>query len=145
MSFQAVEDWFLKQMIHVWTDPNLGNQPAGSFTVENKDLKTPTTWARFSIQNMTTGQDGMGSNYVRYDRYSDATVQIFVPLNTGTKESNMLADAFVEYFEGRQFYPTLNLKDIDIHILSVIPTKERPDESWFRQDVTINYRWFINK
>lgn len=142
MSYTAVEDAILVKLIQVWTQPFDGEVLA--YTLENNELETENTWARFTIQPAASILQGIGS-VRRYQRDGLAIVQIFTPVSDpGTHQSNLLVDRIVAAFEGKETRVSVpGVKKVDF--LDIVPTKVGADQKWFQQNVDIQYRWYENK
>lgn len=74
-----------------------------AFTFENEAFTPPVglPWVRVSVRNLDSEQECLGSpGHRRFKRNALAFAQVFVPGDSGTKDSDTLAEAFRDIFEG---------------------------------------------
>lgn len=63
-------------------------------------------WVRFTIQPSTTDNQSIGTDKTIKDGF--AVLQIFTPLDTGSREAIRLADEFLALVENREFLAILS-------------------------------------
>lgn len=108
---KAVYDRFIAQ----W--PGLTSDTA--FTFENEKFTPPegAAWARLSVQNQESVQETLGPpGQRRFRRSAVVFVQVFVPGDTGTAESDALVTSCRGIFEGVSF------EGLDFHAVSSTET-----------------------
>lgn len=77
-----------------------------AFTFENESFKPPdgAPWVRIAVRNIGSAQDSLGPvGKRRFQRKALLFGQVFVPGDTGTKDSDSLVAALQDIFEGTSF------------------------------------------
>lgn len=77
-----------------------------AYTFENEKYDPPETapWVRLTVRNLLSEQDCLGApGHRRFRRVAMVFAQVFVPLDTGTKDSDALVSALQGIFEGQSF------------------------------------------
>jgi hypothetical protein len=72
----------------------------------NEEFVKPdnASWARFSVLNHTSYQATMGGeDNRRFSRYGLILFQVFIPVNTGTYEGDVLCEQILDIFEAKRF------------------------------------------
>lgn len=83
-----------------------GLAPGIPYTFENEafDPQTDTPWVRVTVRNAESQQRCLGSpGHRRFERNAFLFAQVFVPGDTGTKESDALVTALRGIFEAVSF------------------------------------------
>lgn len=76
------------------------------YTIDNDEFLEPenVAWTRLTVRNIGGGQSSLGRiGNRRYDRKGIIVVSVFTPVEQGTSEADLLAQAALVLFEGTRF------------------------------------------
>lgn len=119
---------------------NYNGVPKEHITLENEDFKTPdnSSWLRLSIKTTSRRQytlGGVGNRRFKTKAY--AYMQIFTPINIGTKMGDLLAIEAANIFEGKRFdglvFGAANVQEMG------------PDGKWYFYLVESRFDYFETK
>lgn len=113
------------------------------------DLRTPIAWdneafdqsgvptyVRVAVRHIGRGQTTLGRPGNRkFESLGAAFVQVFVPINTGTKDADDLAKAAQDIFEG------VTLAGVEVSFLDVTVRETGPSGKWFGVTVQADFNY----
>ena len=107
-----------------------------AYVFQNEKFKPPvdTAWIRFSVFERTSFQQTMGiTGNRKFERAGSILVNIFTPLDEGTKESDDIADELRVLFEGVTF--------TGVRCYNVVARELGPsdDGAWYQQNLEVFY------
>jgi hypothetical protein len=116
-----------------------GATSAYTFDNENYDPPVATPWVRLAVRHRDsileaiggTGTGGMN----RYQRSGVCQIQVFTPVNQGTRQSDTLVQAARAIFEG------ITLASNAIRFNNVDITEIGPDGSWYLVNVDAAFQY----
>lgn len=96
------------------------------YTFDNEAYNAPASkWVRLSVRQIDAEQHTLGAiGNRKFLRQAAVWLQIFVPLNSGLKDADTLAQAFRTIFEGARFS--------DLSFREVVTNEATPDNQWYR-------------
>lgn len=110
-------------------------------TLDNEAFQPPadTAWVRMAVRhNVSTLECIGGSGYGGMNSYQRAGIvflQVFTPLNQGTREADTLAQAARAIFEGKTFSSNA------IRFNNVVVREIGPDGSWFQVNLEADFQY----
>ncbi len=100
MTRSEAKNVLLKEFITEYAEAT----PVAYTNNENFTKPSNSSWVRFSIQNNDSFQATLGIAPVRrFERLGLITAQVFIPVNTGTYEGDILCESIINIFEGKRF------------------------------------------
>lgn len=95
-----------------------------------------SAWARLHVQHFLSQQETLGpAGGRKFSRQARVVVQIFVPSNKGTQQSDTLAQQARNVFEGR------SLAGTTIRFTAVETREIGPDKRWFQVAVDARFEY----
>ncbi len=108
------------------------------FQLENESFDPPAdgSWLRVSIQPATRVQETMNSPGLRkFLSVGTIFVQVFTPLDAGTKPNRLLCEAVKECLEA------LSLSGGELRTYASATRAIGPDDKWFASNVSTTYEF----
>lgn len=99
MKRSDAKDLLLKEFIAEYGDTT-------PYDLQNNSnfIKPDTAWVRFHVQNNDAGITSYGpKGQRRFTRMGIISYQVFIPVNTGTYEGDILCEQINDIFEGERF------------------------------------------
>lgn len=132
-TYEEAQEAFLQKFVDTWASTGF------RYTFENETgFSTPENapWARFTIRHNVANQETQGqSGNRKFNRSGSCFVQIFTPLDEGTKRSKALTAVVVAGFEGDRIIGST------IRFLDVIPRETGPEGEWYQVVVEIVFQY----
>lgn len=108
------------------------------YTLENEAFTPPASgpWVRVSVRALAHSQETLGAEgQRRYRQVASANVEVFVPINTGTRQLGELCQSARSAFLGRSLGDTVKFYDgADVQ-------ERGPDGKWISALVTARFEY----
>ncbi len=134
--YPTANEAFAQRFSDVWTPTTF------PFALENEkftppSVDSPTPWARMVVRHNAGTQDSLGpAGNRRFDRLGSLLVQVFTPLQEGTRQSKELTQTVIEGFEGTSITgTTICFNDV------IAREVGSSDDVWYMAVIEITFRY----
>jgi len=110
---------------------------SSAFTFDNEQFDPPAgvPWVRVSVRHSFGAQETLGgAPNRRFSRGGLIFVQVFVPLDSGNKAADALAQSARAIFEGTHFATDVRCSDVTVREVG-------PSEGWFQTNVECSFEY----
>lgn len=112
-----------------------------AYTFDSEDFEPPvdTAWVRFAVRHDGSTLECIGGSgdggFNTYQRTGRVVIQVFTPINEGTREADTLAQAARAIFEGT------TLSGNVIRFNNVVVREIGPDGAWYQINVEAAFQY----
>jgi Bacteriophage related domain of unknown function len=143
-TLKAAREAILSRWITQWVD---GSSPRTPYSFENEKTAPPDavaaaafgtdtgSWVRLTMRSVNSEQETLGPVGSRkFTRYGNIHIQVFVPVDRGTADSDTLVGLARTVFEGARFN--------GVCCYAGSPKEVGPDGRWYQVNVTIPFTYY---